>query len=487
MRRRRHLVWRRERGTGGGIRLLGSSANQALLNVTGTAGFGAAGTLRGYVRLAGDSAIEFASGEITRLANDAQLHLYGNDAFIEDGTALGSNSALTGLASIGRGARLDLEDGASVSTTGSLVNDGDLYLDVNTGDGGSSLTVGGTLTNSHYLFIGFGYFPPLSAPDVVTAAAIDNTGVVQLLAFGASQALLDVTSSAGFGAAGVLSGNVYVSGDSAIEFASGEITRLAANSSLELVGSDAFVQDRTALGSNSALTGLSSIGANAFFDLENGAAVPTTGGLVNDHSVLLDINDDAGGSSLTVAGALTSSDYLGMGNTTLSASDKLTVASLDNTGTIQLLGHGANFAALNVSGATTNKGSFQLYTDTEELAGAVDGKESFSLSTSNLQFNSSVSAGQTITEAGADALTLEQAQNFHGTISGFGAGDTIDAANSLFSGTTLFFVENSGGTEGTLTLHDGGLTANIPMTGDHSASDFTRAPDSGTGTLVKYV
>ena len=64
------------------------------------------------LQLSGDSAIEFASGEITSLAADAQLHLNGNDAFIEDSTALGSNSALTGLASIGAGATFDLDDQA---------------------------------------------------------------------------------------------------------------------------------------------------------------------------------------------------------------------------------------------------------------------------------------------------------------------------------------------------------------------------------------
>ncbi len=474
----------------GKIQLTGSSADQALLDVTaGSAGFGAAGVLSGIVDLAGDSAIEFASGQITSLARSAQLSLYGNSAFIEDSTALGSNSALTGLASIGAGAALVLEDEASVSTTGALVNDGDLFLDVYTGDGGSSLTVGGTLTNSHYVFIG--YSPPLSAPDVVTAAAIDNTGVVQLMGSGANQALLDVTSSAGFGAAGVLSGSsVNLFGDSAIEFASGQITSLAANAFLQLNGNDAFIEDSTALGSNSALTGLASIGSGAFFDLENGASVSTTGGLVNDHSVLLDINGDAGGSSLTVAGALTSSDYLGIGNSALSASDKLTVASLDNTGRIQLLGRGANFAALNVSGATTNNGSIQIYTDTEELAGAVGGAGSFDLyANANLQFDSSVSAGQTIiNETGADAegLTLKQAQNFAATISGFGTGDTIDATNFVETKTTYDFVENLMGTGGTLSLHDGSLTANIQMTGDYSNSSFTLAPDSGTGTLVKF-
>ena len=81
------------------------------------------------MQLAGNSAIKFASGQITSLANGAQL-LLGNDAaFIEDSTKLGSNSALTGLASIGAGAGFELAGGASVSTTGALVNHGDVLLD----------------------------------------------------------------------------------------------------------------------------------------------------------------------------------------------------------------------------------------------------------------------------------------------------------------------------------------------------------------------
>jgi hypothetical protein len=103
-------------------------------------------------------------------------------------------------------------------------------------------------------------------------------------------------------------------------------------------------------------------------------------------------------------------------------------------------------------------------------------------------FDSSVSSGQTITETGADALTLNEAQSFAATISGFGKGDTIDAANFLLSGKpTLNFVENSAMTGGTLTLHDASLTANILMTGVYSNSNFSLAPDGGTGTLVKFV
>jgi hypothetical protein len=70
---------------------------------------------------------------------------------------------------------------------------------------------------------------------------------------------------------------------------------------------------------------------------------------------------------------------------------------------------------------------------------------------------------------------------------GFHHGDTIDATNFHRTTTTLNFVENFMGTGGTLTLDDGSLTANIRMTGDYSSSSFSLAPDSGTGTLVKFV
>ena len=476
----------------GKIVLNGSSANQALLDVTGSAGFGTAGVLSGNVELAGDSAIEFASGEITSLEANAQLHLNGNDAFIEDSTALGSNSALTGLASIGAGATFDLENEASVSTTGSLANDGTINLDANPGDGGSSLTVAGALTNSGSLNIGVSSLygsAPLSASDEVTAASLDNTGSIYLRASGASQALLDVTAgSAEFGAAGVLSGSVTLENDSAIEFARGQISTIAASSALTLIGNDAFIEDSTALGSNSALTGLANIAGS--LALSKGASVSTTGALTN--SGVVHVAGFTTGCALSIAGALTNT-----GRLDIDPGGSLTAKSFVNRGTVGLSG-GSFGCALNVSGALTNNGSISIGGNgSAELAGAVGGTGSFHLSPgsfrlASLQFDSSVSAGQTINETGndpyqSDALVLEQAQSFAATIKGFGTADTIDATNFVETATSHSFLENSMGTGGTLSLHDASLTANILMTGDYSNSSFTLAPDSGTGTLVKFV
>ena len=268
-----------------------------------------------------------------------------------------------------------------------------------------------------------------------------------------------MTGGAGFGTAGVLSGNVRLAGDSAIEFASGQITSLAASAALDLNGNDAFIEDSTAPGSNSALTGLASIGAGALFDLDNGASVSTTGALVNDGTIQLDldrqrrrrIEPDGGGDADQQRWA--SSDIWTSATATFRRPTPSPRIPSSTAGRSIWSATGRIWPRLDVSGATTNNGSISITTDTEELAGAVGGTGSFSLSNANLQFNSSVSAGQTINESGADALILEQAQKFPATISGFGTGDTIDAANFLLSATTYNFVENSG-TGGTLTLHD---------------------------------
>jgi hypothetical protein len=308
----------------GSIDLIGSSTNQALLDVAGSAGFGIAGVLSGHVQLSGDSAIEFASGGITSLAAHASLVLNGKNAFIEDGST-GSNSALTGLASIGAGAILGLHR-AAVSTTGSLANDGNIRLDTNGGNGGSSLTLAGALTNSGSLTIGNA---TLFGSDKVTATALHNTGSINLTGFRANQALLDVSGSAGFGTAEVLSGNVALTGDSAIEFTGGQIATIATGSGLTLSGKGAVIEDSTALGSSSALTGLSDV--SGALNIGGGASMSVTGSLTNSGSLQLGSNQ-GGLSTLSVAGALTNTGSIDLNNG--SGSDILTVGALSNSGSI---------------------------------------------------------------------------------------------------------------------------------------------------------
>jgi hypothetical protein len=255
-----------------------------------------------------------------------------------------------------------------------LDNAFDLYVDHKLGAGGTILYVGGMLTNTGELHVGN---TTLSAPDEVSAASLDNTGLIHLVGSSVSEALLDVSNSAGFGSTGVLSGDVRLGGDSAIEFASGQITTIAKGASLSLNGSDAFIEDSTTLGSNSAVTGLSDFAGSLY--LGNGASISTTGAVTNSGLVRLYANEK-GGSALSIGGALTNTGTLDIGSYHLFAPTSITATSFVNSGTVDLTGHKTNSATIDVSGTTTNNGAINIRYDTEEFTGAVRGTGHFSLS-----------------------------------------------------------------------------------------------------------
>jgi hypothetical protein len=91
----------------------------------------------------------------------------------------GADATLTGsVANSG-----DLEVHVALRTGGNLTNSGTFNIDtgfnsVGSGEGGSNVTVGGTLTNNTTLTIGN---PNLNAPTTVSAAGFTNSGTVNLL------------------------------------------------------------------------------------------------------------------------------------------------------------------------------------------------------------------------------------------------------------------------------------------------------------------
>ena len=321
------------------IYLEGGNSAQALLDVQGAA----PGTLDGLVTLFGNSAIEFASGQMTTIASGAYLALYGSTSFIEDAGATGQNSALTSLSE--NDGTFSITNAVSVSTTGDLTNTNYLEVDAN-GTGGSTLTVGGTLTNSGYLYIGYGS-GGLSAPTEVSTARLANTGVIYLEGGSSAQALLDVQGAAGFGTSGTLTGTIDSYGDSAIEFASGQITTIASDGQLYLGGPNSFIADAGATGSNSTLTGLSE--NDGSLDLESGESVSTTGDLTNTGTISVNVISSGGGSSLAIGGTLTNSGTLNIGYNQTALSE-VSAQGLANSGTIDLAGQSSQ-ALLDVSGA----------------------------------------------------------------------------------------------------------------------------------------
>ena len=104
--------------------------------------------MTGSVVLTDDALLEFASGQIGTI--DGGIGLSGVNARIADAGTLATNSALVGLNTVD--GSLVLSAGASVTTSGdlALTGNGVIWLDApfTNGGGGSTLTVGGTLTNS---------------------------------------------------------------------------------------------------------------------------------------------------------------------------------------------------------------------------------------------------------------------------------------------------------------------------------------------------
>jgi hypothetical protein len=321
---------------------------EATLDITAAAGFGTLGVETGSVSLTNAALLEFASGQITTI--DGTLTLNGANALVADAGTLGSNSALTGLSTVA--GEFELGGGASVSTTGGLTITGNALVLVdspyNGYGGGTTLSIGGTLTNNstnnNGLAIGYG---GLATSDTVTASGLVNSGTseinlqgnvyVQNMVTVTAQATLDITAAAGFGTLGVETGTVYLTNAALLEFASGQITTI--DGTLSLNGANALVADAGTLGSNSALTGLSTVAGE--FELGGGASVSTTGGLTITGSglVLVDspYNGYGGGSSLSIGGTLTNNSTNGQGLDIgyggLSTSDTVTASGLVNSGT----------------------------------------------------------------------------------------------------------------------------------------------------------
>jgi len=235
-----------------------------------------------------------------------------------------------------------LENGATVSTTGDLsITGGEVLVDGGGagGAGGSSLTIGGTLTNSSTntnggVEVGNTSITSADTLTVNGTGGLSNaaSSTINIAGSAAVQATLNVANAAaGFGTAGVETGTVLLENDALLEFKSGQITTV--DGTLQLNGANARVADAGTLGSNSALTGLTSVSGD--FHLENGATVSTTGGLsVTTGNAQVQVDGGgaggAGGSSLTIGGTLTNSSTNGnggvsVGNTSITSADTLTV------------------------------------------------------------------------------------------------------------------------------------------------------------------
>ncbi len=161
-------------------------------------------------------------------------------------TLAGESGAANSLTINDTPATLDLSAAASLAVQAGFTNSGTLDIDVFGGDGGSTLTIGGTLINTGVVSIGEG---SLSGLTTVSAAGLVNSGSLTLQGNTTSgtteQATLDITGSGtdtgaiALGGDAVLSaGSLAVQGGGALSVGSGGTATgglTVANGGFELV------------------------------------------------------------------------------------------------------------------------------------------------------------------------------------------------------------------------------------------------------------
>ncbi|WP_232448722.1 beta strand repeat-containing protein, partial [Burkholderia ubonensis] len=155
-----------------------------------------------------------------------------------------------------------------------------------------------------------------------------------------------------------------------------------------------------------------------------------------------------------------------------------------NTGTLEATGSGG----LVIDSAVANTGNLWANNGNLTIQGDVTGAGSATISgAATLEFGGASAENTTFADGAAGTLKLDQSAGFTGTVSGFGAGDTLDLADVLYNDhTTLSFTANDTGTGGTLTVSDGAHTAQVALQGNLSAGNFQLSHDQGSGTVVTY-
>jgi hypothetical protein len=321
-------------------------------------------TWTGTVNVSGDGMLEFGGTTgIGTIGTGAQINLYGPQAIIATGS-LGTttDTALTALAS--NAGQLLLQNGASLAITGGLSNSGNLYQDYG-GNGASSLDITGALNNSGNVYVGDGSLPQATT---LTVGGLVNTGYISVIGnYGTATegATLDVNAIAGFGTTGVLTGSVFIDGFGVIAFTGGEIGTIASGASLELRSSGELA-DINNLGSNSALAGLTVNDGN--LAVRYGNAISLTGNLLNAGNFYLQDQDNNTTVSVnSIAGTLTNTGDVYMGNLGLTGGTTLTVGGLVNSGYLSVVGSDASAA----QGATVDVNAIAGFGTTGVLTGSV--------------------------------------------------------------------------------------------------------------------
>ena len=150
-----------------------------------------------------------------------------------------------------------------------------------------------------------------------------------------------------------------------------------------------------------------------------------------------------------------------------------------------MVGKGATIIGFGlVSGPLADGGSIKAQGGVLDITGAVSGAGLSNINANaTLELDAADSAPVKFLSSTTGSLELLQSQSFTGSVSGLGAGDSLDLRDISFvsAGEATFSGKSSGGT---LTVSDGTHQAKINLIGNYMASIWTASSDGHGGTIV---
>jgi hypothetical protein len=271
----------------------------------------------------------------------------GDTAIIDSGTAtLGtSESASVAALTVVAGSGVTLGNGAALTTTAGLHNNGNLNVTGN----GAAVTVGAKLANAGNTYIGS---TGLSASTSVTAAGLSNSGSLTVQGNAASgttnQATLDITGAV----PATVTGSIRILGDADLQIAN-QLTTIGTGAFFQIDGAQA----RVTIGNTttSAIQGLALNDGLANFDGNcslgaGGSSITTTTNFTNNGTLWVDYYGGDGATSVTFGGKLINYGLAIIGNTSLGANagpnvpTTVTAAGFANHGSVVVQGNASSGA-----------------------------------------------------------------------------------------------------------------------------------------------
>lgn len=403
-----------------------------------------------------------------------------------DGVSVTDNG-LIHVDSVASGATLTLDDGTTISGTGTLTIGSSGVVDIEAGGNGlGAIFDDVSLSNSGAIDVG----------DITSGAILALESYTSAISVGTLNDTGDGSAVYIVGNETLDNGTLDIGGSSGTGYlwnealnASGAVLTLDAGLTIDQTGTAAIYSvDNSGLLSDSVVSyaAINADAADTFYIqpatfINHGQITADTDGGTLDIIPTVSFQnygtvDVENGETATIGNGYNGADQ--PGNVSNETGGVISVASGSSV-TIEA-NSGSDF---------TNSGTLEVNGGTMYVDDAVNGTGNSTIAGYGiLDFQSGVSSGQTITfEDGTGTLALGDPGDFHGTLAGLVVGDTIDLTG-LNSGEIESVTINQGAGGGTIVVTTSGETLTLDYTGNLTGDHFTWSPDGGgTGSGADLV